>query len=454
VQPEPGEVTCQNCGSSFHVEPGATADYRPDELPERIGKFQVLELLGRGAFGAVYKAHDPELDRAVAVKVPRAGYFNTHEEEERFLREARSAARLTHPGIVPVHEMGIDRAGTSYFAMKLVDGVTLESTVAEQGANRLSPEVLAGLLEVFSKTCDAVGYAHSRGVIHCDLKPANVMTGSFGQVYVMDWGMAWIRRLSREPSIDVGTAGAEAGVLTPGMIAGTPVYMAPEQAQGTPELIDERTDVFGLGAILYHLLAGVPPYPDGSMESVLRKARDHELVPLTERVADGAIPQSLARIVERAMAGNREDRYPSAQELKLAVDHFLRGTWRLPESEFEPGTKIISEGEESHAAYLIVEGRCTIYFTRNGERVRVREIGSGDVFGELGVFAGVPRTATVEAIDRVKAIEVTKHALTDALGWSSWTEPFVRILAERFRDVDAKLRAAEEAGARVKAPAT
>src|SRR5262245_7970788 len=177
VQPEPREVTCHNCGSSFHVEPAATLPYQRGDLPETIGKFQVLELLGRGAFGAVYKARDPELDRLGAIKVPRAGYFAGREEEERFLREARSAARLSHPGIVPVHEIAHER-GVPYLVSDYVEGLTLADRLT--GARPSFREAA----ELVAQVADALDYAHREKVIHRDIKPGNILIDRPGQPHL------------------------------------------------------------------------------------------------------------------------------------------------------------------------------------------------------------------------------------------------------------------------------
>ncbi|HTU90312.1 MAG TPA: protein kinase, partial [Gemmataceae bacterium] len=210
VEPQATEVTCAGCGSSFHVEPGATTSFHPAALPRSIGRFEVLEQLGRGAFGIVYKARDPQLQRLVAVKVPRAGSFATAEEEERFLREARAAAQLSHPGIVPVLEIAHDR-GLPYIVSGYIEGLTLaDMLTARRPGFRETAELTAAV-------ADALDFAHRHRIVHRDIKPSNLLLDDAGRPHITDFGLA--RR--GEPEITV---------TLDGQILGTPAYMSPEQA--------------------------------------------------------------------------------------------------------------------------------------------------------------------------------------------------------------------------------
>jgi WD40 repeat protein/tetratricopeptide (TPR) repeat protein len=302
VEPEPHEVTCHNCGSSFRVDARATAPYRPEELPETIGKFEVLEQLGRGAFGAVYKAHDPELERTVALKVPRAGYFGTPEEQERFLREARSTAQLSHPGIVPVHEIGHER-GLPYIVSDYIDGLTLADLLTGgRPAFRESAELVA-------RIADAVDHAHRQKVIHRDLKPSNVLIDAAGQPHVTDFGLA--RR-------DEG----EITVTLDGQILGTPAYMSPEQAAGDVRQVDARSDIYSLGVVLYELLTGELPFR-GNKRMLLHQVLHDE--PRPPRRLNDRIPADLETVCLKAMAKEPRRRYGTAAELAADLRRFLAG---------------------------------------------------------------------------------------------------------------------------------
>jgi eukaryotic-like serine/threonine-protein kinase len=243
----------------------------------RLGRYELFEELGRGGMGAVLRGRDPDLDRDLAVKVLLPGRADILEVRRRFVEEARIGGRLQHPGVVPVHELGCDANGSPFFTMKLVQGRTL----ADLLRSRPDPtHDLSRFLPIFEQVCQTVAYAHSRNVIHRDLKPQNIMVGAFGEVQLMDWGLA--KRLGEPEGTGSGetTTGLPSGadVNSPadrtqaGTILGTPAYMAPEQARGLHDQVNERADVFALGAILCQILTGDPPYTAGGSVSVLEKA--------------------------------------------------------------------------------------------------------------------------------------------------------------------------------------
>jgi serine/threonine protein kinase len=261
--------------------------------------YEIVETLGRGGMGTVYRALDRRLDREIALKIVQYLGGTGGEDVDRLLREARVLARLEHPGIVPVHDAGLLPDGRAYYAMKRVRGRRLDEYAATVP--------LAERLRAFERICEAVAFAHAHGVIHRDLKPENVMVGPFGEVLVMDWGVAKVLpRLGLPPEIPHPALSSPAfgrpysppspGEGTAhGTILGTPGYMAPEQERGEVERIDERTDVWALGAILAFLLAGAEP------------------------------ARPLAAIRRRAMAAEPEARYPKVEELAADLARYLAG---------------------------------------------------------------------------------------------------------------------------------
>ena len=247
---------------------------RAADTPETAGtRYAIQGELGRGGMGTVYEAHDSVLDRPVALKVLTLGEGDPA-AAERMLKEARVMAGLEHPGIVPVHDAGTLPDGRVYYAMKLVRGELL----ASWAAGRPLPD----RLRAFQKVCEAAAFAHARGVIHRDLKPGNVMIGSFGEVLVLDWGVSHRREEPAEPE---------------GIVLGTRAYMAPEQAAGRTDLVTERTDVHALGAILASLL--------GDEASPAQKALDS--------------------VAAKAMSPEPADRYRGAAELAAEVERYLDG---------------------------------------------------------------------------------------------------------------------------------
>ncbi len=282
--------------------------------------------IARGGMGKIVAAEDLRLGRPVALKQlidPAADQIS------RFQREALITARLQHPGIVPVYEAGRWPNGEPFFAMKLVSGRPLDKVIGEA---RTLEQRLALLPRIAAAT-DAIAYAHSQRVIHRDLKPGNILIGEFGETVVIDWGLA--KDLDAADSLESKerfprregvkkkspTVTESATLTVAGSVMGTPAYMAPEQARGEP--LDERADVFALGAMLYHTLAGVPPYNARTATDVIASAALGKVVPLVER--DKHVPKDLVAIVVRAMAPLPEDRYQNAGEFAEELRRFMTG---------------------------------------------------------------------------------------------------------------------------------
>ncbi|HEY2840283.1 MAG TPA: protein kinase [Pirellulales bacterium] len=295
------EVLCPSCGSSFRLDPDHTQSWAKDKLP-KLGKFELIEAVGRGAFGTVYRARDTQLQRIVAVKVPRSGQLTTDEDEDRFVREARNAAQLQHPGIVPVHEVG--RSETfPYIVSEFVEGVTLSDALTDR---RLGFKESAQLV---ARVADALEHAHSQGVVHRDLKPSNIMLTADGAPRVMDFGLA---------KRDAG----EITVTVEGQVLGTPAYMSPEQALGQSHHVDGRSDVYSLGVILFELLTGELPFR-GNQRMLLHNVIHSE--PRDPRSLNDRIPRDLETICLKAMAKEPGRRYQTAQALADELRSYLTG---------------------------------------------------------------------------------------------------------------------------------
>jgi serine/threonine-protein kinase len=414
-------------------------------------RFTPLAVIGKGT-SIVIRAYDRDLLRDVAIKILNPELAEVS-EVDRFIQEARINGQLEHPNIVPVYEHGTDRRGQRFLCMKLVQGETLEGSLNRLGDARLEPEHLAHFLQVFIKVCDAVSFAHSRGVIHRDLKPANVMVSDFGQVYVLDWGIARINPRKNGPDgspdgspdaprVRVSASDAGSELDPPGSLFGTACYMAPEQLHGLHDQLDQRTDVFGLGAMLYQALTGRPPLTP-EMARVIWMRKPAPAIASPELTAGkGRVPAELSRIALRALEYAPAQRYRSVMELQRDIESFQRGAWDLPRMTVSAGTVIVTEGDPAEAAYVIVDGRCVAYRVEESSEIELRTMGPGDVFGETAIFSDKPRTASVKAVTEAVLIVVTPKVLTNALGLNSWMGGFVRALADRFCELDEKLRAA------------
>ena len=297
-------------------------------------RYEDQGLVGRGGMGEVRAAYDTKLRRALAIKTLLTGEDSGDSRGlARFLDEARIMAQLDHPGVIPVHELGLDARGRLYFSMPLIRGRDLGElyALAHAGDRDWTRERLVSAL---LRVCEAIAFAHSRGVLHRDLKPANVMIGPFGETYVMDWGIAKVLGsdpLDPERSRNLETyrgSGDEALRTGAGSVVGTLGYLAPEQARGEPaEEVDERADVYSIGAMLYELLAGCKPYDthDGPRPA---HAVLHELChtpPAALRTLAHDVPAELEAICERAMAWDRNERYPSVSALGDDLRAYLEG---------------------------------------------------------------------------------------------------------------------------------
>jgi serine/threonine protein kinase len=309
------------------------------DLPDLTGtKYELVEKIGQGGMASVYLARDRELNRAVALKVlsepaPRP------DGEVRLEREARIIARLEHPGIVPIHDSGILPDGRNFYVMKLVRGQRLDEYAPSATGMR-------DRLRIFEKICEAIAFAHAQRVIHRDLKPENIMVGAFGEVLVMDWGVAKLLDdgLDGDPLSAAGSCrrsnGETAGSATAhGTIVGTPGYMAPEQARGEMHRLDERTDIYALGGILYFLLTANCPRP--APDSPVPNGKKVE--PLRRYCR--SIPRSLEAICLKALAADPDGRYPTVQAFADDIARFLaeERVEAYPEGILETAGRLISK---------------------------------------------------------------------------------------------------------------
>jgi serine/threonine-protein kinase len=312
--------------------------------PNKLSRYRVLEEIARGAMGAVLRVHDPELDRILALKILLEEHRLNPEIRRRFLEEARLTSQLQHPGIVAVHEQGTMADGQPYFTMKLVEGQTLATLLPER-ENPL--DQLPQWLSIFEQVCQTIAYAHSRGVIHRDLKPSNIMVGQFGEVQVMDWGVAkHLINADEKANLltstkDFSWGCSEAKQTSIGCIVGTPDYMAPEQARG--EEIDPRADVFGLGAILCEILTGTPPYRLGKQTGAA-PTHFRDLTPAYAALAQCRAEAPLIELATQCLAEQSENRPANVGEVVQRLVRWREGVReRLRQAELERAAAQASE---------------------------------------------------------------------------------------------------------------
>ncbi len=343
--PDPGSPLglCTRCLTERLLDPEETHSH--DHPVSRSGSSTGLKKIASGGMGAILEVNDAVFERKLAMKLMHQTDRQAGTSMERFHREARILAQLEHPNIVPVHDMGVNEEGLPYYTMKLVRGQNLADIIRkimEGDASTIEQYPLTNLLGILLKICDAVGFAHSKGVIHRDLKPANIMVGEFGEVLLMDWGVAKFMTEDEVPESGLNISSSSPDLTHEGTVLGTPHFMSPEQARGELQSVNERSDIYSLGAILYQILTLRPPVQGSSVEEILEKIQtgsfeppsspDLQWIPSSEpdsgvpqktvslpHCPSGRVPSGLAAIAMKALSGSPADRYASAGDLAADI---------------------------------------------------------------------------------------------------------------------------------------
>jgi serine/threonine-protein kinase len=373
---------------------GPSSDATPAPA-ERGDRYQFFGEIARGGMGAVLRGRDPDLGRDLAVKVLLESHEGKPEMLLRFVEEAQIGGQLQHPGIVPVYELGAFADHRPYFTMKLVRGRTLSSLLAE----RLAPaHDLPRFLSIFEAICQTVAYSHARGVIHRDLKPSNVMVGSFGEVQVMDWGLAKVLKegdvadqppaqpATEESRVATVRSGSNRDESQAGSVLGTPAYMAPEQASGALERVDRRSDVFGLGSILCEILTGHTAYTGRTVQEVVRKAMRGDTAEALTRLDGSGAEIELIALAKECLAVEPDNRPRNAGLVAARMTAYLMGVQeRVHAAERERAVAVARAVEErrrrkvqlalaaSVLAFTTLGGLSTTYYLQQrAERARLR----------------------------------------------------------------------------------
>jgi serine/threonine-protein kinase len=456
-------------------------DPRTDEkasVPSGRGNYQFMGEIARGGMGVILKGHDTDLGRDVAVKVLDKRLCERMDVVQRFVEEAQIGGQLQHPGIVPVYELGLMADERPYFTMKLVKGRTLATLLAERegpGAHRTK------LVDIFESVCQTVAYAHSRGVIHRDLKPANIMVGAFGEVQVVDWGLAKVllrggtadEKRAREAHSnltvletvrsDGSSTGSDSMV---GSVLGTPAYMPPEQASGRVDRLDERTDVFALGAILCEILTGKPPYV-GDHDEVISAAAQAESEPAIERLDASGADEELVKLAKQCLMAAPAARPANASVVAERVREYTESVEeRAHAAHVEAAEARVRAGEERKArkltaalgaavvavvlvgggGWLFVQNERAALASANAERERAEaereRVLTADVNEGLNAAAALQGA---EEWDEAIAAAERARAFAEGGGVAALKDRVDEVLAQLHRDkADADLRAERE----------
>ncbi|HEX7601739.1 MAG TPA: serine/threonine-protein kinase [Polyangiaceae bacterium] len=322
--------------SKSHIGTAETLPPPPFEEPSSE-RYALVRELGRGGMGRVDEVFDAKLGRAVARKASLTVAPDVR--ATMLVAEAQTCAQLEHPAIVPVYDVGSDDFGQPYYTMRNVRGRTLGHVIDDNANPEREHKTLAQMLSILRQVCLAVDYAHSRGVVHRDLKPDNVIVGEFGEVYVLDWGIALVMGGS-----DVRRTAME------DVVAGSPGYMAPEQALGKE--VDGRADVFALGAILYEILTGQVPFEDSDFRSIQLRAHSRLQVPPSRR--NPLVATSFDTLVAACLEPDPEERLPSSRFIADAIDVFLDGERERAERERDAAS-YTAAGDAARGAFVLLD---------------------------------------------------------------------------------------------------
>lgn len=431
-------------------------------------RYKVVGEIARGGMGAVLEVQDSDLDRRVAMKVLLRDTRRAESDSgspldtgpvNRFIAEAQLTGWLEHPNIVPVHELGLDSEGRVYFTMKRVKGRSLRQIMDKlrQGHAATHAEFPLGkLMTILLKVCDAIDFAHAKGIIHRDLKPENIMVGQFGEVLVMDWGLAKQidkGQVANTPAatdtvrfkleVALGAADEDSRETREGTISGTPAYMAPEQANGNVAELGQRTDTFCLGAILYEMLCLVPPYLAASITDALDQAREHALLPprtkldrvLKDEKLERAFgqrgiergrkfPRELVSVAMRAMHKRRDQRYRTVSDFKRDIENYMTAQ-PVSAHRDNPFTAINK------------------WARRNPTRAAVVTLAMFFMLVGAIVFAGVRAKVAADRLDQADRLRAQEQQTMDEINRRLNAEEAARVQAEKAAELEKKARERE-----------
>jgi serine/threonine-protein kinase len=289
----------------------------PQHVVNNKLRYGYFKTIAKGGKCVIQSCKDFHLSRVVAYKSLKPELADDPYENQRFLREARVTAMLQHPNTVPVYELSRDNAGKYYFTMKMVEGDTLrEILTGEPALDGWRPVPLRRVVDTLIQVCHALDYAHSHGVVHRDVKPANILIGPFGEVLLLDWGLAKVWGMDADEDSPMGAPNVS--LTGQGRLQGTVLYMSPEQVEESPDL-DHRSDIYSLGAVLYEVLTGGEMITGRTLHELMSAVLASDIVPPSERTPERDIPAELEEICLRAVALDPNDRYDTAHELLTAL---------------------------------------------------------------------------------------------------------------------------------------
>ena len=413
------------------------------EFLKKTPRYVPLQELGEGAVGKVRSVFDTYLQRVVARKELNPTHHNNPNVVQTFVNEMKLMGHLNHPGILPIYDAYLQESNDPSYVMGLAEGEDLASLL---GMSTVSGDGVALPLEravrIMEKLCETMTYAHDRGVIHLDLKPANIMIGNYGEVWIMDWGTARLHdydkyRESLKQESD-STELIDYQHEADNLFIGTPKYMSPEQTSRRRDQLNYASDIFSVGVIFYQMLTGIHPFKGSNFEDLVDKIC-HWNPPGTSEI-NPDVPINLSRICTKMIKKDLDERYESFSEVIKDIDEYQNSAAGFPTRTFEAGEVIFREGKPSEYVCIVVTGCVGISMNIDGTHTTIARLGSNEPFGELAALTGVPRTATATALEKSVVRIIRKEDINEEVKkLSPWVGGIVQSLTTRFIDINEKL---------------
>jgi len=403
---------------------------------EKAERYKKLYLLGEGGFGEVDRCFDQHLNRVVARKVLNSPQGPVVlEDVSLMLNEARILSYLEHPGIAPIYDLFVSGDGELSYTMKLIEGNTLQKVLSDYKESKESIPLSYGL-QIFTKLCETMAYVHEKGIIHLDIKPANIIIGRFGEAILVDWGTAKLYDASRyHEFLEREGVDLEGNEIYDHIedVVGTPLYMPLEQMTRPRDALLPSTDIFSAGVLLYYMLSGYNPYPGSDLREYATALSSTEPPELMDLRSD--IPPQLSFICSRMLKKDPEDRYQSFLEVTRDLQEMINSGNRFRRQFYEKGDVIFREGEVGDYALRIIDGEVEISVLVDGQPKVLTTRTRGEVIGELAIFSEESRSATVTALKPTLTQIMTREAIETELDkLPPWSSQIIKGLSNKFRE--------------------
>lgn len=404
-------------------------------------RYQTVQYIGEGGFGAVSCSFDQNLYRATALKKLHARFRDDQQHLQAILNEVRLISYLDHPGVVPIYDAFVNATGDFCYTMKLLEGENLDQVLwgLEQRGERFP---LGQAIKLLTKLSETLAFVHDKGVIHLDLKPSNIMLGRYGEVCILDWGLAHLHDATRYEEY-LHAYGKKERIEKiihdrSNRIEGTIPFMSPEQTELKRNQLTPASDIFSMGVVLYLTLSGHAPFSDENTERFFHDI--HQIHPPSLHQIRGDVPFRLSQICHKMLEKNREQRYQSFHDILRDLEDFSYAGQVFEQRVYLPGDILIQQGDRGDQVYQILDGLVEISVEVAGQKKILATRGSGTIIGELAIFTKEPRSATVTALQHTTVKLLNEKMLMEELEkLNPWVGHMIYQLSKRFLDQNQRI---------------